>query len=222
MEIGVRASRPGDVSPADPVDLSPPRIFHPRHFLVKHAAAERGHPDPFDLIARNRGQIDVEQCVLGEFLHGHDAGEQTRQPGTMALHVLQIEAPVGNGHARNPRGQSLHGRRDGPRVKHVLAHVGAVVDPGEHEIRLLRHEGIEREQHAVGRRPVHLVGAVAAACRPQRPVQRQRMRGRALLAIGSDDGHLPQLARGRRQETEAARQDSVIVADQDIHAAPSR
>src|SRR2546422_8540824 len=39
---------------------------------------------------------------------------------------------------------------------------------------------------------------------------------RALLPIGRDDGHLSQLARGRRQETEAARQDSVIVADQNV------
>jgi hypothetical protein len=65
----------------------------------------------------------------------------------------------------------------------------AVVDAAEHEVGALGHEGLDGEHDAVGGRPVHLPPALAAHHGPDRVVQRERMAGGALLAVGRDDGH---------------------------------
>src|SRR5437879_11653993 len=106
------------------------------------------------------------------------------------------------------------------RVEHVLAHVLTMVDPGDHEIRLVVHQRPDGEQHAVRRGTVHLERAVRTPRGPHRPVQRERVRRAALLPIRGDDRHLAERGAYFAQDREAACQDAVIVRDQDVHRAP--
>src|SRR5947199_375992 len=67
---------------------------------------------------------------------------------------------------------------------------------------------------------VHLEGTVRPARRVQRAMQRERVRGPALLAIGSDHGHLAQRGAHLAQHCQAAGEDAIVVRDEDVHRAP--
>ena len=68
----------------------------------------------------------------------------------------------------------------------------------------------------------HLVGAIGPSRGAQRPVQRERMRRTALLAIGGHHGDVPHRGAHVGQQGQAARQDAVVVGQQDVHRAPNK
>ena len=52
----------------------------------------------------------------------------------------------------------------------------------------------------------------------QRDIERERIAGAATVAIGSDDGDLPQREKGLAEAANAFRTKAVIIADQYFHA----
>ena len=139
----------------------------------------------------------------------------------MALEVLEIEAAVRHGDAGDPGGKSLHRRGDGTRVQHVLAHVRAVVHARNDPVGALRHERAEREQDAIGRCAVDLECPVRSPMRPQRPVQRQRVRRAALLAVRSDHGDLADVGADVGEQRDAGREHAIVVRNQNPQTALS-
>src|SRR5262249_40520292 len=75
----------------------------------------------------------------------------------------------------------------------------------------------EREHYAVGRGAVDLPPALSASHRVKRVVQRERVAGRALLAIGRDDRDLTERFRGGDQTLDPLREKSVVVGDEQTH-----
>ena len=53
-------------------------------------------------------------------------------------------------------------------------------------------QAVERDEHAVGGRAVDAVHVRPVAVDAQRPVQRERLRGGALVAVGRHDAHAPE------------------------------
>ena len=132
--------------------------------------------------------------------------------------VVRPDAPLErHRHARDPQQRSLQRARHGPRIRHVVAEVVPLVDAGDDEVGHgagsvhLR----QRDVHAVGRRAVDLVHAVAQRVHPQRPAQRQRMTDGAGLDVRRDDGDLAERRERRGEDVNAFRVDAVIVGDED-------
>ena len=111
--------------------------------------------------------------------------------------------------------RSLERGGDRARVRHVIAEVRAEIDAGDDEIGPgILHQLEDGQVHAVGRRTVDdpLVGLDLQ--QPERPVQRQRVRSGALLAVGRDDDDIAHLAAGRRQLAQTFAVNPVVVGDQ--------
>ena len=126
------------------------------------------------------------------------------------------------GHERGKRdGWNVEQRpfeRGGDRagVRDVVAEVGAEVDAGDDDVGALVVEKLEHaEVHAVGGRAVDdpLVGFELQQA--QWAVERQRVRGRALLAIRRDDDHLAERRECLGQFADAFAVDAVVVGDED-------
>ena len=93
-----------------------------------------------------------------------------------------------------------------------------MIDAAEHERRPLRHQGLEGQQDAIGRRAVHLPGAVGAPHRAERSGHGQRMGLGALFPVRRDHGDMPDGLACLGQDLEPRREDAVIVRDEDVHA----
>ena len=107
---------------------------------------------------------------------------------------------------------------DGAGVGDVVAEVRAEVDAGDDEIGpVVPHQLEDGQVDAIGRRAVDDVFVLAELQHPQRTVQRERMRRRALLAIGRDDDDLDAVdaPAGVRQLAEPFAVDAVVVGDED-------
>jgi len=90
-----------------------------------------------------------------------------------------------------------------------------MVHAGNDPVGAIRHERAEREQDAVGRRAVDLECPVRSPVRPQRPVQRQRVRRAALFAVGRNNRHLADGGADIGEQRDAWRENSVIIRNQD-------
>jgi hypothetical protein len=55
---------------------------------------------------------------------------------------------------RHAEQRALHGRRHRARVGDVVAHIAAVVDARDHQVRLDLHDAVDRQVDRVGRRAV--------------------------------------------------------------------
>ena len=150
---------------------------------------------PLDLARRHAGQVHVEEHVWREAL---DRGDLSG-PGC-------DDRPryVGSSPRRGPRTRSRCpgmpsvtasiAAGDGAGIQHVLAHVRAVIDAGEDEVGPLRHQAPHRQQHAVGRRAVHLERAVAAPAGRSGRWSVREWRSAALFPVGRDHGDGTDLA----------------------------
>ena len=121
---------------------------------------------------------------------------------------------------RNAEDGALDRAGDGAGIDHVLAGVAAAVDAGEDEIGPALLEQVHRaHDHAVGRRALDRVAALADRAQPQRIVERERVRDAGLVELRR---HHPDVV-GQRladlgADVEPVGMDAVVVGDQDAHA----
>ncbi len=79
-------------------------------------------------------------------------------------------------------------------------------------------DGVDRHDHAVGRRALDGVAPLGHLAQPQRVVQRQRMRDAGLVGLGRHDHDVVAEAPGDAlQHGEPRRVDAVVVGDEDPH-----
>ncbi len=146
-----------------------------------------------DLLARG-GEVDVEDVRLGEHV----------APFYLIIHSSDVLDGVGEIFKRGGEGEGLHAehgpleaRAHGARIVDVRAEVGAFIDARDDEVELLLHAE-NGDAHAVGGGGIDAVGLdgaeevrllhlIAAA------VDVDGVAGRALLRLGGDDSHLPQM-----------------------------
>src|SRR6266849_1049695 len=72
--------------------------------------------------------------------------------------------------------RSLARRSNGPGVVDIFTEIRTVIDAGNHHVRLLRHESVQRNNDAIRRRPVDRPLSLADLVANNRLPQRQRLR----------------------------------------------
>jgi hypothetical protein len=121
-----------------------------------------------------------------------------------------------HGHGRQPEEAAFDRGRDRARIQHVVAEVLAVVDPGNHHVEFEVEEPGQRDVHAVAGRAGHVPEAAVDLRDLHRQVERQRMAGTTLVAVGRDDGQVRKAIERGTQRQDAARAVPVIVADENL------
>ena len=136
---------------ADPVRGLAARGLHLHHRLGLVAAAQARRLDAAQLGERDVRHVDVEQHRHREAANASLAS--TRSTATCGRR-LEVPADLADQRHRDRRDAeqvALGGRRDGAGVDGVVAHVGAEIDAGDHDVgQRIDHAG-ERQVHAVGR-----------------------------------------------------------------------
>ena len=135
--------------------------------VVVDAFAEPGHLDPARLAG---GAVDVDQRLRRHRLvlqRGDELGEEGGGDGEVeaARDVAHAAARglLGDRDGGDAEHDPLEGGGDRARVGDVVAEVGAVVDPGDDQVRALADQPELGEAHAVDRRAVGGEAAVAVA-----------------------------------------------------------
>ena len=116
--------------------------------------------------------------------------------------------------ARRAEQRALERAADGARVGDVVAEVVALVDARDDQVRQAREDVDDPQVHAVGRRAVDRVDALAQPLEPERTGDGQRVADRARLPQRGDDGDVADRAQRVRQRVQAFRVDTVVVGDE--------
>jgi hypothetical protein len=159
----------------------------------------------------------------GDPFHSRIVNAETGEDSQLCVEEVRIDVgtKVATGERdrdrRNTEREPLHGGRDRARVEHVLAHVLAVIDAAEHEVRSLRHERFDRDHHAVRRRAIHREPTLAAPHRPEWMMQGERVARRALLAVRGNHGDLAERFGSAHQTLESVGEDPIIVRTKEPH-----
>ena len=99
-------------------------------------------------------------------------------------------------------------------IGHVIAEVGAVIDPGGDQGRSLGQEAQDAQVDAIGRRTVDREPPLGHLLHAHGPVQRQGVPARALLPLGRHHPHLAQVVQSLGQRRQPWRMDAVVIRDE--------
>ena len=102
-------------------------------------------------------------------------------------------------------------RCDGARIHCVVAHVGAGIDPGHHEVRTVVQNPGEGEVHAVRRGAAHRVDIPRHLGHPERQLKREGVARSRLVMLGRADRHAAELRHRFRKRLNAAGGVAVVV-----------
>src|ERR1043165_163902 len=212
LEVGAGVVAPRRRPAADPVIRPPTRIQSLDDPLGVDALAERR-----DLHAAKLpdGEVDVEDDLRVALLREempHEARGELR--AAVEGEVLSDERGEGDGGDVEQRSFERGGDRAG--VGDVVAEVRAEVDAGDDEVgAVLLHQLQDRQVHAVRRRAVDDPLVLFELQEAQRTVERERVRGRALLAVGRDDDDVAGRLQRRGELAQAFAVDAVVVGEED-------
>ncbi|MNN60161.1 hypothetical protein D3C81_1753290 [compost metagenome] len=124
------------------------------------------------------------------------------------------------GDGANAEGHALQGAGHRAGIADVLADVVAAIDARQHQIRLLGHQVVDRQDDAVGRRAGHGEALVAQLVDPQRLGQGDPPPLGRLLGLGRDDpDFVRQGASDLLKTFKAFRLDAVVIGEKDTHQA---
>ena len=79
------------------------------------------------------------------------------------------------------------------------------------------HQRFDGEHDAIGGRAVHLKAPLTTSNGAQGMVERQRVRGRTLLAIGCNDRHVANLFGRAHEAVQAVGKNAVVVRTEESH-----
>ena len=157
---------------------------------------------------------------IPNLIGGTGGGQQLCQNTGQVFPCIVVAAQVvlGQGNGGDAAHESFHGRAHRAGVGNVIAHIVAVVDAGEHHVRLFGHNGIQRCPDAVGRSAVqgiggHAIHAPFVISQPHGTIQRDAVGHGAALAGGCHHSDIAELRSGLRQKGNARGIDAVIVGN---------
>ncbi len=104
-------------------------------------------------------------------------------------------------------------RTHGSRVVDVFSEIRAMIDSGNHHVRLFRQKFVQRYDHAIRRRPVDGPLALRDFVANDRLPQRQRLRRPALFPARRHNTHCGKSFQSRGQRAQPFRLVSVIVSE---------
>ena len=94
-------------------------------------------------------------------LLGHLQHQITRLVGG-GLQLYPVTLHLGKCDCRDTKQVTFHGRPDRARINGVIAHIGAVVDTGHHQVGTIAQQTGQSHMHAIGRGAVNVAKAFAA------------------------------------------------------------
>ena len=169
VKIGAFSFILGCASPADPIHHVSARALLHDHPLGRMAASQAAQFQGAQCLQRHVRNVDIEQPrrlghqVLRHHLRNDFAGFVRR-----SLDFAPAFVHLGYRHGRNAKKKPLHGSAHGARIDGVVAHVGAVVDAGYHQIGSVSKQSREGDMNAIGRRAIHIAKAVGCLVHIQR------------------------------------------------------
>ena len=172
----------------DEVELPPPA-----------GVALVGDADAFDLVRRNGGEVDIQECTLGDAgleIVVENGAEIVGDRGEVGVFVMAVQR---EGDGGNPVVGPFNGGADGARVGRCRRGVGAVVDAGNYEIRNdpILFQDPHAHLHAIHRRAGEteeaVVGVIDKLLKVKVLEQTER---RGLAGLGGGGGDDRQVAVG--------------------------
>ena len=222
MEVRALHGQPRRRRPADPEVGDAARIEPDDQLVLVDALAEAGDLEPFALLRRDAGHVDVDQLpgrqpVLEDVPRDGGRGQTGQREVGMLVVLLRDRE------RRAAVDDRLHGRADRPRVGDVVAEVRPVVDARRDEVEGVPEIAEERQADRIGRGAVDRVRDRTVGQRPladaQGPHERLLMADRALVRVGRDDRDVADGIERHLERQEAARLHAVVVGDEDARPA---
>ena len=167
-----RRPLPGITCGANPVNGVPTRVGLRNGRTAGMAAPQSGHVPRRFFQVFNRGHVDIQQP--GPVAGGRArTASTTRRATRAALSRWPQPRRSGKTQWRAPRTGSFRGRRHRTGVQGVVAHVGAIVDARQHQIRLGNQARSEGQMHAVRRGAGDKMEAAGGRVNGQRVMERE-------------------------------------------------
>ena len=160
--------------------------------------------------------VHIEQNALR-----HALGQrQLRQIPREFRGLLEAKSPAlvrhRNGNRRDVIDRRFHRRAHRPGIKNVFAQIPAAIDSGNHQVRPVGQQFIQRQNHRIRRRALDRPFALRNLLPENRLPQRQRLRGRAALMARRHHADRPQPFDRLDQRAQAFRLNPVVVRNQNV------
>ncbi len=95
-----------------------------------------------------------------------------------------------------PNKKTFHGRTHGAGINGVIAHICAIVNAGQHQIRPIAQQPRQSNVHTIGRRTIHIPKSIGCTVHVQRRVQSQGIGFGTVIVLRGHDLHLHPLNLG--------------------------
>ena len=178
-----------------------------------------------DLLIRQVWNIHIEQpgCLRGllplmQQLHGSRQLHH-QLTGTTGCHLNVRPAFFGLRESQSGDAEeiTLHGRAHRAGVNRVVAHVGAVVDTRNHQVRPVTEQAGQRDVHTVRRRAIDETKAVGSGMHVQGGMQGQRIAFGAVVDLRCHNLHICNRFEGFIQGDDPRGLVAVVVANENFH-----
>ncbi|VDC49278.1 hypothetical protein BREV_BREV_03539 [Brevundimonas mediterranea] len=207
-----------------PVVVAPAQVGASHRVHLAHVAEPlRRHLDLLDPFRRQIGEVQVHHHPIGPFLVQQlgDDGRRERLGRLPVGHHLVVEPlqALAQSDGADAEGHALKRARHRARIADVLADIMPPVHAGQHQVRPLRHQVVDRQDDAVGRRPRHREPPLAVPMHPQRLAQGDAPAlGRLFDGGGAHPDVVAQRSRNPLKGFKTFRLDPVVVCQEDSHA----
>ena len=108
------------------------------------------------------------------------------------------------------------------RVVDVLAHIRAVIDAGDHEVRFFRKQAVQRHNHCIRGSALDRPMPRTFRVHHDRPPQRQRLRRPALLRERRYNAHRSEVFQRLLQRAQPFRAISIVIREKNVCHWPRR
>ncbi len=216
MEVGTGSVVARSAGLADPVDRLAARIGRGNDGFGVVALAESRHLGRADFVVRAVRDVHVQQHRLRPGTRDEALDDAAGQP-CRAVHMRVPLLDQREGDRRNAEQEALHRRGDGAGIDRVVAHVRAVVDAGDDQVRTLLQQPGDRHMDAIRGRAIDEVKPASRLAHRQWPAQGQRIRRARPVTFRRVDRDFREIGQDRGERLDARGEVAVVVADQDAH-----
>ena len=148
-----------------------------------------GKTHPLYLFRPAIGDIDVEKGVFGQPLV-EDGPGQRDGIGSGGIKTEGFFSGQGNRQRGCTEHGAFHRSRDRAGVADIVSQVRPGIDAGNNQLRLVRQNLAHGKGHAIGGSPVNGIPMLAKILHPEGPLHGERVAGRAVVLIRSDNHDL--------------------------------
>ncbi len=167
-----------------------------------------------EALGPSRRDVEAQEGPRREPFTQDERGNRRRRGGGRPEVVRSVGPRQRHGDARHAQERPFQRARHRPRVRHVVAEIVSLVDAGHDEVGQRAKQLRDPDVHAVGRRAVDFVHAIAQPLHPQRTAKRKRVTDGAGLDMRRDDGDIPKGSKRGSQGMDAVGVDAIVIGNQ--------